>query len=121
MDPKPICPPCCGQILGWNQKLQRLQKLSHSVKVAYRINEVNSFYGGGKAGVSDTFGSALWCLDYLFNLAAHGCAGVNMETDINQLGFISHYSPIVSRSRRPHLRPAPRILRHARFCPRRPR
>jgi len=42
-----------------------------------------------------TFASALWCLDYMFNLAAHGCGGVNMETDVNQLGFISHYSPIV--------------------------
>jgi len=29
----------------------------------YRINEVNSFSGGGKEGISDTFGSALWCLD----------------------------------------------------------
>ena len=67
---------------------------------------MNSFSGGGKLGVSDTFGSALWCLDYLFLLASYGCAGVNMETDINQLGFISHYSPIVhdaggSRGARP--------------------
>jgi hypothetical protein len=83
---------------GWNQKIHRLQKLGRSSGLGYRINEVNSFYGGGKAGVSDTFGSALWCLDYLFNLASHGCAGVNMETDINQLGFISHYSPIVHDS-----------------------
>ena len=45
--------------------------------------------------MSDTFGSALWCLDFMFRLAANGCDGVNMETDINQLGFISHYSPIV--------------------------
>ena len=56
---------------------------------------MNSFYGGGKEGVSDTFGSALWCLDYLFDLASHGCRGANLETDVNQLGFISFYSPIV--------------------------
>jgi hypothetical protein len=76
-------------------KLQRLRELCEPRHIGYRINEVNSFYGGGKEGVSDTFGAALWCLDYMFTLAAHGCAGVNIETDINQLGFISHYSPIV--------------------------
>src|SRR5262245_18802297 len=30
----------------------------------------------------------------MFTLAAAGCAGVNMETGLNQLGFISSYSPI---------------------------
>jgi hypothetical protein len=27
-------------------------------------------------------------------LAAYGCSGVNMETGVNQLGFVSFYSPI---------------------------
>ena len=60
----------------------------------YRICETNSFSGGGKGGVSDTLGSALWVLDFLFLLASKGCAGVNMETGVNHLGFISSYSPI---------------------------
>ena len=38
--------------------------------------------------------SALWVLDYMFTLACNGCSGVNMETGVNQLGFISSYSPI---------------------------
>jgi hypothetical protein len=82
----------------FDERLQQLQTLGVAGHLDYRINEVNSFSGGGKEGVSDTFGSALWCLDYLFDLAAHGCGGVNMETDINQLGFISFYSPIVHDS-----------------------
>jgi hypothetical protein len=80
---------------NWDKKLANLRRVSQDHSLAYRINEVNSFSGGGKPGVSDTFGSALWCLDYLFTLASYECEGVNMETDINQLGFISHYSPIV--------------------------
>ena len=80
---------------GWERKLKQLRQLSREKKVPFRINEVNSFSGGGKKGVSDTFASALWCLDYMFLLASYDCEGVNMETDINQLGFISHYSPIV--------------------------
>jgi hypothetical protein len=31
----------------------------------------------------------------MFVLASYDCDGVNMETDINQHAFISHYSPIV--------------------------
>ncbi len=76
-------------------RLEGMREVCRAHNLAFRINEVNSFSGGGKAGVSDTFASALWCLDYMFRLAAYGCDGVNMETDINQLGFISHYSPIV--------------------------
>ncbi len=83
---------------AWERRLGKLREISRQNRVPFRINEVNSFYGGGKPGVSDTFGSALWCLDYMFLLASYGCDGVNMETDINQLGFVSHYSPIVHDS-----------------------
>ena len=75
-------------------KLDQLRAASQSSGAPYRICEVNSFSGGGKAGVSDTLASALWVLDYMFTLAASGCSGVNMETGVNQLGFISFYSPI---------------------------
>lgn len=81
--------------LGWEKRLRQLQAISRDSGVPFRINEVNSFYGGGKAGVSDTFASALWCLDYMYELAAYGCEGINLEADINQLGWISYYSPIV--------------------------
>jgi hypothetical protein len=60
----------------------------------WRMVETNSFYGGGKDGVSNSYASALWVLDYLFVLAGYGCAGVNMETGVNHLGKISYYTPI---------------------------
>ena len=74
--------------------LQSLKAASESSGIRYRICETNSFFGGGKPGVSDTFASALWVLDFMFTLASAGCAGVNMETGVNQLGFISSYSPV---------------------------
>jgi Glycosyl hydrolase family 79 C-terminal beta domain len=74
--------------------LDRMQEASKSSGVPYRICETNSFSGGGRPGVSDTFAAALWALDYLCVLAWHGASGVNMETGINQLDFISSYSPI---------------------------
>ena len=77
-----------------SRELNTLREASEQSKVPYRICEVNSFSGGGRPGVSDTFAAALWVLDYMFTLASYNCAGVNMETGVNQLGFISSYSPI---------------------------
>jgi hypothetical protein len=79
----------------FDTRLSALEDLSSRNRLNYRINEVNSYYNGGKPGVSDAFGSALWCLDFMLDVAAHGGSGVNMQTDLNRLGFISYYSPIV--------------------------
>jgi hypothetical protein len=76
--------------------LQTVAAAAARAKVPFRICETNSFFGGGQPGVSDTLGGALWTLDYLHTLAATGAAGVNIETGINQLGFVSFYSPILN-------------------------
>jgi hypothetical protein len=75
-------------------ELEQLKAASLASGVPYRICETNSFCGGGKPGVSDTLGAALWALDFMLALAWAGAAGVNMETGMNQLGWISWYSPI---------------------------
>jgi hypothetical protein len=74
--------------------LGRLEAASRSSGVPYRICETNSCFGGGKPGVSDTMAAALWGLDFLFMLAQFNAAGVNMETGVNHLGFLSWYTPI---------------------------
>jgi hypothetical protein len=74
--------------------LERLRTASEKSGIPWRMCETNSFSGGGLPGVSDTFLDALWVLDYMLLLAQHGCSGVNIETGVNQLGFISSYSPI---------------------------
>jgi hypothetical protein len=74
--------------------LKRLQGISTASHIPYRICETNSFYNGGRAGVSDTLGAALWTLDYMFTLCSAGAAGVNIETGVNQYGVVSPYSPI---------------------------
>lgn len=91
-----------GTLLAPDPKLQpelnTLRAASQSAGIPYRICEVNSFSGGGRPGVSDTFASALWALDFMYTLAANGCSGVNMETGVNQLGFVSSYSPIAENA-----------------------
>jgi hypothetical protein len=74
--------------------LAEFQAISAQTHLPYRLCETASFSGGGKADVSDTFAAALWALDYLFVLASRGCSGVNMETGVNHLGWVSHYTPI---------------------------
>jgi hypothetical protein len=74
--------------------LSKFQAISEAARIPWRMCETASFSGGGKAGVSDTFASALWALDYLFVLASYGCSGVNMQTGVNHLGVVSKYTPI---------------------------
>jgi hypothetical protein len=87
-----------GQLLHPEPRLKdmlvRLRAASQQSGIPWRMCETNSFAGGGRPGVSDTFLSALWMLNYMLLLAEYGCAGVNVETGVNQLGFVSYYSPI---------------------------
>jgi hypothetical protein len=58
----------------------------HGVRL--RIDEMNAISCGGTRGVSDTFASALWALDALFELARVGVDGVNIDSvpgTINEL------------------------------------
>jgi hypothetical protein len=50
-----------------------------------RIDEMNGISCGGTRGVSDSFASALWMLDTLFEMARAGVAGVNVQTVPNSI------------------------------------
>jgi len=53
---------------------------AHQHGVKFRLGETSSLYDGGEVGVSDTFQSALWMVDYLFENASVGVDGVNIIT-----------------------------------------
>lgn len=55
----------------------------------FRIAEANSVFMEGHPGVSDTFASALWGLEFMFEIANAGGAGVNFHT-----GDAKAYTPI---------------------------
>jgi hypothetical protein len=46
----------------------------------YRLEEVNNYFNGGAADVSDRFVAALWGLDFMHWWASHDAAGVNFHT-----------------------------------------
>ncbi len=53
---------------------------AHADALPFRVDEMNSASHSGQKGVSNTFASALWALDTLFNLASVGVDGVNIHS-----------------------------------------
>jgi len=53
---------------------------THARGLSFRVDEMNSASCSGKWGVSNTFASALWVLDTLFNLANVGVDGANIHS-----------------------------------------
>ncbi|MBV8275600.1 MAG: hypothetical protein JO170_10145, partial [Verrucomicrobia bacterium] len=73
-----------------------LRKLIDSVasytegsQLKVRMAEINSVFGGGKPGISDTLGAALWGVDVMFTLAQAGWLGINFH-----VGNDAYYSPV---------------------------
>jgi hypothetical protein len=60
--------------------------------VPLSISETNSASCGGIPGVSDTFASALWAIDYLLTGAEHGASGMNFHGSMTS--HCNAYSPL---------------------------
>ena len=71
-----------------------LRNASQATGIPYRMDECNSYYLGGAAGISDAYASSLWVIDFLFNLAASGASGANMQGGDHTQG----YTPIADAS-----------------------
>ncbi|HVB40207.1 MAG TPA: hypothetical protein VNE83_04870, partial [Terriglobales bacterium] len=61
------------------RELEELKAAAEKIGVPYRMAECNSFYNGGSSGVSNSYASSLWVLDYLFDCAQGGACGVNFH------------------------------------------
>jgi hypothetical protein len=81
------------RLLRPDPKLQEefvgMQKTMHDTGLPFRLAETNSCYSGGKPGVSDTFASALWGADLMYQLASAGGIGINFHS-----GGYGWYTPI---------------------------
>ncbi len=63
----------------WHDELEGMKRVVRESGLSFRLAETNSCYGGGKQGVSDTFASALWGGDLMFQLASEGGMGINFH------------------------------------------
>lgn len=73
----------------WRKLIGQHQEASKAAGFPFRVTEAGSASSGGKPGVSDVFASALWCADYLFDLATLGVSGVNFHGSFNCRGYTS--------------------------------
>lgn len=64
---------------GLAQSLAAYVQVAHRHNLQFRLGEMNTASCEGAPGVSDTFASALWALDTMFNLANVGVDGVNIH------------------------------------------
>jgi hypothetical protein len=72
-----------------HNELQGMEETMQESGRPFRLAETNSCYSGGKQGVSDTFASALWGADLMYQLAAAGGKGINFHG-----GGYGWYTPI---------------------------
>jgi hypothetical protein len=73
----------------------RTASVAAGIKDGYRLTEANSFYDGGAPHISNTFGTALWAIDFLFANARLGSSGVNFHGGGESPG----YTPIADDGR----------------------
>lgn len=60
-------------------QLKELKAAARSIGIPYRMAETNSFYNGGRGGVSDSCASALWVIDHCLTIAHSGADGLNLH------------------------------------------
>lgn len=81
------------RLLRPNPKLdaqfEGMRKTMQESGLPFRMAETNSCYSGGKQGVSDTFASALWAGDLMYQLAVAGGKAINFHS-----GGYGWYTPI---------------------------
>jgi hypothetical protein len=102
------------------QEMAAVEEIATRTGMRFRMTEGNSCFGGGKAGVSDAFASALWGFDYALQTASAGYLGINLHG-----GGEGFYTPIASSPAGQVLRPlhygmasfAPFLGTRLRVCP----
>ena len=62
-----------------DESLLRYLSVSRSSGIRFRMDETNSVSCGGTAGISNTFASALWAVDYIAHIMTAGAVGVNFQ------------------------------------------
>jgi hypothetical protein len=65
---------------GLAAQLQPAVRTAHSHHVPLRLDETNAVSCGGEPGVSNTFATALWSVDFFYQLAKIGISGVNVNS-----------------------------------------
>ncbi len=80
------------QRVRFNSLSEQLVAVARRYRLPIALAETNSASCGGMAGVSNAFASALWGLEYMFDLARDGYSSVEFHFSYRQGG--SAYNPV---------------------------
>jgi len=61
------------------ERMDAIMPVARAHGLDFRMAEGNSCYRGGKAGMSNALAGALWGMDYMLDMAARGCQGINFH------------------------------------------
>jgi hypothetical protein len=76
----------------FNALSRKLVEIAHQHGLPVALAETNSASCGGMAGVSNAFASAVWGLDYMFNVARDGYVNIDFHFSYRSGG--SAYNPV---------------------------
>ncbi|WP_329742915.1 hypothetical protein [Dyella sp. A6] len=77
---------------GFYAQVERIMQVADAVRRPFYLTEANSYYSGGRDGVSNVFAAALWGADFMLALAQRGVSGIcfhggtlhSVETSLNR-------------------------------------
>jgi hypothetical protein len=61
------------------ERMNAIMPVARRNGLTFRMAEGNSCFRGGKAGMSNALAGALWGMDYMLDMAARGCQGINLH------------------------------------------
>jgi len=64
---------------GFYAEVEQVMQAADAGSLPFYLTEANSYYFGGRDGVSNVFASALWGADFMLALAQRGVAGINFH------------------------------------------
>jgi len=77
--PKGSIPDLLSGDAGFYAEVERIVRAADARGLPLRLTEANSYYFGGRDGVSNVFASALWGADFMLALAQRGVAGIHFH------------------------------------------
>ncbi|HEX7325265.1 MAG TPA: hypothetical protein VF292_07915 [Rhodanobacteraceae bacterium] len=90
---------------GFYRQVDEIVRAADAERLPFYITEGNSYWSGGRPGVSNAYASALWGADFLLALAQRGVAGMafhggTLQVDQASLGKTVHPEAATSLSAR---------------------
>lgn len=77
--PKGSIPDLLGGDAEFCAEIEQIMQAADAHHLPFRLTEANSYYLGGRDGVSNAFASALWGADFMLAMAQRGVAGIHFH------------------------------------------